>query len=93
MGKVLVTLKIFPKEGRIEEAKQKILELKPVLLREEDVAFGIVVLKAAFVLKDEEGTTKLEEEIRKIDSVSEFDVVDETLTDAFDETYGEEKKD
>jgi translation elongation factor EF-1beta len=93
MGKVLVTLKIFPKEGRIEEAKQKILELKPVLLREEDVAFGIVVLKAAFVLKDEEGTTKLEEEIKKIDSVSEFDVVDETLTDAFDETYGEEKKD
>jgi translation elongation factor EF-1beta len=93
MGKVLVTLKIFPKEGKIEEVKQKLLELKPVLLREEDVAFGIVVLKAAFVLKDEEGTTKLEDEIRKIDSISEFDVVDETLTDAFDEAYGEEKKD
>jgi translation elongation factor EF-1beta len=92
MGKVLVTLKIFPKEGKIEEAKQKILELKPVLLREEDVAFGIVVLKAAFVLEDEEGTTKLEEEIRKIDAVSEFDVIDQTLTDAFDEVYGEGKK-
>jgi len=91
MGKVLITLKIFPKEGRIEEAKQKILELKPVVLREEDVAFGIVVLKAAFVLKDEEGTTKLEEEIRKIDAVSEFDVVDQTLTDAFDDVYGEGK--
>jgi translation elongation factor EF-1beta len=91
MGKVLVTLKIFPKEGRIEEAKQKILELKPVVLREEDVAFGIVVLKAAFVLKDEEGTTKLEEEIRKIDAVSEFDVIDQTLTDAFDDVYGEGK--
>jgi translation elongation factor EF-1beta len=92
MGKVLITLKIFPKEGRIEEAKQKILELKPVVLREEDVAFGIVVLKAAFVLKDEEGTTKLEEEIRKIDAVSEFDVIDQTLTDAFDEVYGEGKE-
>jgi translation elongation factor EF-1beta len=91
MGKVLITLKIFPKEGRIEEAKQKILELKPVVLREEDVAFGIVVLKAAFVLKDEEGTTKLEEEIRKIDAVSEFDVIDQTLTDAFDDIYGEGK--
>jgi translation elongation factor EF-1beta len=91
MGKVLITLKIFPKEGRIEEAKQKILELKPVVLREEDVAFGIVVLKAAFVLKDEEGTTKLEEEIRKIDAVSEFDVIDQTLTDAFDDVYGEGK--
>jgi translation elongation factor EF-1beta len=91
MGRVLITLKIFPKEGRIEEAKQKILELKPVVLREEDVAFGIVVLKAAFVLKDEEGTTKLEEEIRKIDAVSEFDVIDQTLTDAFDDVYGEGK--
>lgn len=91
MGKVLITLKIFPKEGRIEEAKQKLLELKPVVLREEDVAFGIVVLKAAFVLKDEEGTTKLEEEIRKIDAVSEFDVIDQTLTDAFDDVYGEGK--
>ncbi|MGB9703695.1 MAG: elongation factor 1-beta [Candidatus Micrarchaeales archaeon] len=90
MGKVLVSLKIFPKEGKLEEAKQKILELKPIMLREEDIAFGIIVLKAAFLLDDKEGTTKLEEEIRKIEEVSEFDIVDQTLTDAFEEHY--EKK-
>lgn len=88
MGKVMITYKIYPKENEIEKVKEGVLKMNPIGIKEEDVAFGIVILKAAFVVDDKEGEEKrIEEALRNIDGVSEIEVMDLTLIDGFEDRF------
>ncbi len=81
MSKVAVIFKIYPMEGRIDEVMGKIKDaLKPVAMQADDVAFGIKVIKARFVFDDQQGaSSSIEEQIKRIDGVSEVEVEEESL--------------
>ena len=45
----------------------------------EDIAFGIKVIKVMFVHDDSEGSSIIEEKLRKVNGVTEVEVADESL--------------
>ncbi len=81
MSRVSVIFKIYPNEGALEEATKRIKDaLKPVAIQAEEVAFGIKVIKARFVFNNEEtNSSAIEDQIRKIEGVSEIEVEEESL--------------
>ncbi|MEM0086852.1 MAG: hypothetical protein QW774_01855 [Candidatus Micrarchaeaceae archaeon] len=80
MGKVGIVFKVYPEAGKEEELSKLISEkLKPQGIQLSDVAFGIKIIKVLFVRDDEEGSTKLEEELKKLPNVSEVEVEEESL--------------
>ncbi len=80
MGNVAITFKIMVEPGKEEEVKNEISKIGAKDIRIEDIGFGIKVIKALFVSKDEEGTsTRIEEQIRNIKGVNEVNAIDETL--------------
>ncbi|MCL4379555.1 MAG: elongation factor 1-beta family protein [Candidatus Marsarchaeota archaeon] len=81
MSRVSVIFKVYPKEGAIDETANRIKEqLKPVAIQSEEVAFGIKVIKARFVFDNEKtNSSSIENQIRKIDGVSEIEVEEESL--------------
>ncbi len=85
MGAVLVTLKVMP-EGPESDLESISDELKGLgigrfnSLEKEPIAFGLVALKAAYVVDDAGGVAdSLEERIRGINGVRDAEVVDATL--------------
>ncbi|MCL4388645.1 MAG: hypothetical protein M1564_03195 [Candidatus Marsarchaeota archaeon] len=80
MSKVAVIFKIYPKENSLDEAKKEVSAMGPKGLQVEDVAFGIMVIKAMFVFEDsEDSSSALESKLKKLGSVSEVEVDEETL--------------
>ncbi|MDE1827928.1 MAG: hypothetical protein KGH65_02090 [Candidatus Micrarchaeota archaeon] len=80
MGKVAVLFKVYAEDGMESEAKKNISEqLKPTAMQEEEIAFGIKILKVMFVYEDEQGSSKLEEQLRKVHGVREVEVMEESL--------------
>ncbi|MCL4389498.1 MAG: hypothetical protein M1528_01200 [Candidatus Marsarchaeota archaeon] len=81
MSKVAIVFKIYPVAGRVDEVMSRIKDaLKPAAMQADDVAFGIKVIKARFVFDDSEGTaSSIEEQMKKIDGVSEVEVEEESL--------------
>ncbi len=81
MSKVSVIFKVYPKEGSMEETLKRIKdELIPVAIQSEEVAFGIKVIKARFVFDNEKtSSSAIEEQLRKVEGVSEIDVEEESL--------------
>ncbi len=80
MSNVIVIFKVYAKDGMITEVADRVKALGPVDMRVEDIAFGIRIIKAAFKFNDEQtSSSKIEEQIRKLEGVSELDVDDETL--------------
>jgi translation elongation factor EF-1beta len=80
MGKVLNTIKVYPQEGySLEALKQNLSKVKGFYKAvEEPVAFGLVVLKAYFILDDKEGGD-VESEVQKVEGVSEIQPDEVTL--------------
>lgn len=82
MGNVAVAFKIMPTSRDIDI---KIIEneiskrLKPNDIKIQDLAFGIKVIKALFIVPDSSGISKLEEDIRKIEGVGEVETESLTL--------------
>ncbi|RLE52015.1 MAG: elongation factor 1-beta [Candidatus Methanomethylicota archaeon] len=83
MGKVLVIVKVYPKEAdvNLEEMAKEIAAALPEGVRiaqtaEEPIAFGLKALKMAIVMPEqsEGGTTIIEEAISSVPSVSQVDV-------------------
>ncbi len=80
MAEVLLTLKIMPASAdsdleAISEGLKKISSGRFNSVEKEPIGFGIVALKAGFVVTEEEGASeRLEEEIKKIESVGEVEV-------------------
>ncbi len=80
MGKVAVLFKVYTDEGREEAVSKEISEkLKPQGIQLEDIAFGIKVIKVLFVHDDSEGSSVLEENLRKVNGVREVEVAEESL--------------
>jgi translation elongation factor EF-1beta len=84
MATVVVVFRIYPKEQdqvdkTLADIKTKI-EPKPVDIRSEEVAFGIKLVRCAFKFEDKEmGSSKIEDQIKKLESVGEVEVEEETL--------------
>jgi len=87
LGRVLASIKIFPKETTVNlaELRQKIEKNLPVntsiyRFNEEPIAFGLVALVAHVLMGDEEGKmNEVEANIKSIDDVSEIQVVSVSL--------------
>ena len=80
MGKVAVLFKVYSDEGMDAQVKKSISEsLKPQAMQEEEVAFGIKILKVMFVYEDEQGSARFEEQLRKVAGVREVEVMEESL--------------
>ena len=84
MATVVVVFRIYPKEQdqvdrTLNDIKTKITP-KPADIRSEEVAFGIKLVRCAFKFEDKEmGSSKIEDAIKKLDSVGEVEVEEETL--------------
>ncbi len=80
MGKARVIFRIYPKEGMLDKALEEIKGLNPMDIQEDEVAFGIKLINALFVYDAEKGgSSEIEEKLKKLDSVSEVEVQDESL--------------
>ncbi len=80
MGSVATVFKVYPEPGSEDAAKKEIeAKLKPKGIQVEEIAFGIKVIKVLFVHDDKEGSTELEEKLRKVKGINEVEVEDETL--------------
>jgi translation elongation factor EF-1beta len=84
MSSVVVVFRIYPKEqDQVEKTVNDIktkMEYKPADIRSEEVAFGIKLVRCAFKFEDKEmGSSKIEDAIKKLDSVGEVEVEEETL--------------
>ncbi|MDE1865548.1 MAG: hypothetical protein KGH94_02830 [Candidatus Micrarchaeota archaeon] len=84
MATVVTIFRIYPKEQdqiakTLDDIKTK-MEYKPSDIRSEEVAFGIKLIRAAFKFEDKEmGSSKIEDALKKLDSVGEVEVEEETL--------------
>lgn len=84
MATVVAVFRIYPKEqtdieGTLNDIRTK-MEYKPADMRAEEVAFGIKLIRAAFKFEDKEmGSSKIEDALKKLDSVGEVEVEEETL--------------
>ncbi|MGC8710146.1 MAG: hypothetical protein ACP5RF_00830 [Candidatus Micrarchaeia archaeon] len=80
MGKVSVLFKVYPENGEEEVVGKRIAEeLKPTGMQLEDVAFGIKIIKVLFIHEDSEGSSVLEEKLKKVEGVKEVEVEEESL--------------
>ncbi|MDE1805054.1 MAG: hypothetical protein KGH59_04725 [Candidatus Micrarchaeota archaeon] len=80
MGKVAVLFKVYAEEGKADEVAAKIrAELMPHGLQLEEIGFGIKIIKVQFIYEDEQGSSKIEDSIRKVQGVTEVEVMEETL--------------
>ncbi|MCL4375490.1 elongation factor 1-beta [Candidatus Marsarchaeota archaeon] len=70
MGSVATVFKVYPEPGNEDAAKKEIeAKLKPKGIQVEEIAFGIKVIKVLFVHDDKEGSTELEEKLRKVKGI------------------------
>jgi translation elongation factor EF-1beta len=81
MSKAAILFKVYPKENQTEQAVSNIKEkMNPTGMQVEDVAFGIKVIKVMFKFDDAEtSSSKIEEELSKVEGVGEIEVVEEGL--------------
>ena len=82
MGKVILELRVMPKDVEIdlEKIEKEIVEkVKPEKIEKEPIAFGLVAIKITKVVEEVEGVVeKLENEIRGIEGVGEVEVINLT---------------
>ena len=83
MAKVLVTVKLYPEDVEtdrnqiVEELKKRLpQDYELVRTREEPVAFGYVALKAYIAIPEETegGTERLEEILRQVPHIQDFEI-------------------
>lgn len=82
MGKVAVSIKVSPKEGaNLESIEAEIKKIKDVKdVTEENIGFGIKVIKVLVVIDDSSGGSQaIEDKISSVKGVDLVDVLDTTL--------------
>ncbi len=80
MGKVAVLFRVYAEGGKEAEVMNRIREeLKPNSMEQEEVAFGIKVIKVLFIHDDSEGSSVFEEKLKKTQDVNEVEVIEESL--------------
>lgn len=84
MGEVVATIKLMPESPEVDLEKMK-EEIKASIpenaelhkIEEEPIAFGLVALIVQIIVEDEEGgTEQAEENLAKIEGVSNIEVTD-----------------
>ncbi len=81
MSKVAVVFKIYSNDGQFDTALKNLKEkLNPAGISTDDIGFGIKVIKALFKFEDTEtSSSRIEEQIKKLEGVSEVEVYEESL--------------
>jgi len=81
MSKVAVLFNVYPKDNNTEAAMDNIRKkMNPAGMQSEEVAFGIKVIKVMFKFDDTEtSSSKIEDELRKVEGVGELEVAEEGL--------------
>ncbi len=80
MSKVIVVFKVYPKDNAFGKAVEEIKGMNPNGVQDEDIGFGIKVIKASFIYDDSKGgSSEIEEKLKKLDSVGEVEVSEESL--------------
>lgn len=75
MGEVAVIYKIIPNPGKKEVVRDKLIELGCKDVKEEEIGFGIVALKAMFLVEDKPNEVDiLENKIEKIDGINSVQI-------------------
>jgi len=84
MAEVMVTFKVMPKgvEINLDQLEATINEVvKPDQIKREPIAFGLVALKIIKIVPDAAGVVdEIEIQLRKIEGVSEVEVIELTKT-------------
>lgn len=84
MGKILIKYKIMPEniktdlEKILEEVKNKIIKNKATFIKSDiqNIAFGLKCLVITVSIDENEEITPLEEDIKKIKTISSLEVID-----------------
>ena len=80
MGEVAIVYKINPDLEKKDEIKKKLTEIGAKEIKEEDVGFGISILKVVFVMADKPNCIEdLEKEINKVEGINSLQVEATTL--------------
>lgn len=75
MGDVFVVYRISTDMDKFDEVKKAIEEqIKPKEIKEEEVGFGIKVLKVLVTVSDEKGSGEVEAKLNAIDGIENVDV-------------------
>ncbi|NPA22047.1 MAG: hypothetical protein GXN92_00475 [Candidatus Micrarchaeota archaeon] len=74
MAKMSVIYKINVEQDKLAQVKEALKEIGAEEVKEEPIGFGIVVLKALFILPEDASMDELEEKISQIEVVSSIDV-------------------
>ena len=75
MGDVFVVYRISTDMDKFDEVKKAIEEqIKPKEIKEEEVGFGIKVLKVLVTVSDEKGSGEVEAKLNAIEGIENVDV-------------------
>ncbi|MDE1768660.1 MAG: hypothetical protein KGH64_02795 [Candidatus Micrarchaeota archaeon] len=78
MAKVATIFKVYADDADSVYARIK-KDLAPQGIKLEEIGFGIKVIKVMYVHEDSEGSTDLEEKLRKVEGITDVEVDSETL--------------
>lgn len=82
MSSVAVLFKVYPKENMLDKAVESIKRMNPAPtgMQTDDIGFGITVIKVLFKFDDSKtSSSKIEDELRKVEGVGELEVEEEGL--------------
>jgi translation elongation factor EF-1beta len=80
MGDVAVLFRVYTEAGKEDAVRSEIVDkLGPKGSQLEDVAFGIKTIKVLFVHDDKQGSSEIEDKIKKIPGVNEVEIIEESL--------------
>jgi translation elongation factor EF-1beta len=81
MGEVAVLFRVYAEEGKEEAVLEEITkQMGPKGSQLEEIAFGIKAIKVLFVHPDTEGSSAIEDKLRRIPGVKEVETLEESLT-------------
>jgi translation elongation factor EF-1beta len=78
MGKVATLFKVYAEDADSVFPRIK-KDTSPTSIQMEEIGFGIKVIKVMYVHEDSEGSTQLEEKLRKVEGVKDVEVEEESL--------------
>lgn len=75
MAEISIIYKIYLEDpSKVEEVKEEINEkFKPRDITIEDIGFGVKLIKALFILDEDEGISKFEEKLKGIKGISNIE--------------------
>jgi translation elongation factor EF-1beta len=82
MSSVAVLFKVYPKENMLDKALDSIKKMNPAPagMQTDEIGFGITVIKVLFKFDDDKtSSSKIEDELRKVEGVGELEVEEEGL--------------